>query len=88
MSPLANGARQAEHRSMSDRPGRPGPFPDAAPPDPARRIRAASVKLRSLRTQLGHDGLTPSGARTLIDEITAALDACAQGLEETKGERG
>jgi hypothetical protein len=65
---------------MSDRPSRPDLFPDAAPPDPARRIRAATVKLRSLRTQLGHDGLTPAGARILIDEVTAALDACAQAL--------
>jgi hypothetical protein len=67
---------------MPDGPSRPHPFPDAPAPDPARRIRAAAVKLRSLRTQLGHDGLTPSGARTLIDEISAALDACAQALEE------
>ena len=66
---------------MPERPSRPDLFPDAAAPDPARRIRAAAVKLRSLRTQLGHDGLTPSGARTLIDEITAALEACAQALE-------
>jgi hypothetical protein len=66
---------------MSDRPSRPDLFPDAAAPDPARRIRAANVKLRSLRTQLGHDGLTPAGARILIDEITAALEACAQALE-------
>ena len=60
---------------------RPDLFPDVLPPDPARRIRAATVKLRALRTQLGHDGLTPSGARTLIDEVTAALDARAQALD-------
>lgn len=65
----------------SDGPFRPDLFPDAPAPDPARRIRASCVKLRSLRTQLGHDGLTPAGARLLIDEIAAALDACAQALE-------
>ena len=53
---------------MPDAPTRPDLFPDAPPPDPARRIRAATVKLRALRTQLGHDGLTPQGARTLIDD--------------------
>ena len=60
---------------------KPDLFPDMGAPDPARRIRASAVKLRSLRTQLGHDGLTPAGARILIDEITAALDACAQAIE-------
>ena len=69
---------------MRDAPTRPDLFPDAPPPDPARRIRAATVKLRALRTQLGHDGLTPQGARTLIDEVSAALDACAQALEARK----
>lgn len=56
-------------------------FPDAAPADPVRRIRGAVVKVRSLRTQVGHDGLTPAGARTLLDEVAAGLEACAAALE-------
>jgi hypothetical protein len=64
-------------------------FPDATtsneqvvpPADPLKRIRAAVVKLRSLRTQVGHDGLTPAGARTLLEEVAAGLEACAAALE-------
>jgi len=57
-------------------------FPDAPAPDPVKRIRSAIVKIRSLRSQVGHDGLTPSAARTLLDELTLALDACASALEQ------
>jgi hypothetical protein len=57
-------------------------FPDAPRPDPGRRIRAAATKIRSLRSQVGHDGLTPSAARVLIEELTAALDACASALSD------
>jgi hypothetical protein len=57
-------------------------FPDAPRPDASRRIRSATSKIRQLRSQVGHDGLTPSAARTLLDELTAALDACASALEE------
>lgn len=81
---LARAQAAPEDRSMTDRPSLGDLFPDAAAPDPARRIRAACVKLRGLRTQLGHDGLTPQGARALIDELTAALEAAAQALDGTK----
>lgn len=56
-------------------------FPDAELPDPTRRIRASATKIRSLRGQVGHDGFTPSAARALLDEVAAALDACASALE-------
>lgn len=56
------------------------PFSDVPQLDPARRIRAAAVKIRSLRSQVGHDGLTPAASRTLIDELVTALDACAEAL--------
>jgi hypothetical protein len=59
-------------------------FPDLAAADPAQRIRSASTKIRNLRSQIGHDGLTPAGARTLIDELTAALDEIARALESSK----
>lgn len=57
-------------------------FPDAPRPDASRRIRAAASKIRQLRSQVGPDGFTPSAARTLLDELTTALDACAAALEE------
>lgn len=56
-------------------------FPDLARPDPPARLRAAAVKIRSLRSQVGHEGLTPAATRTLIDEITAALETVAEALE-------
>ena len=59
-------------------------FPDAPRPDASRRIRAAATKIRSLRSQVGPDGLTASASRTLLDEVGAALDACAGALSELK----
>jgi hypothetical protein len=66
---------------MTDKPS--GLFHEAAPTDPLKRLRAAAVKVRSLRTQIGHDGLTPAGARTLLEELSAGLDACATLLERS-----
>ena len=56
-------------------------FPDLAPVDPAQRIRSSATKIRSLRSQVGHDGLSPSAARTLIDELTTVLEELAKALE-------
>lgn len=50
--------------------------------DPVGRIEHAARKIRRLRTQMGSDGLTPSAARELIDELTAALDAAARVLRD------
>ena len=60
-------------------------FPDMAPADPGQRIRGSVTKIRSLRSQISHDGLTPAGARTLIDELTSALEEIAKALDVTKG---
>ena len=57
-------------------------FPDAETPDPARRIRSAAARIRLLRAQVGQDGFTPSAARSLLDELTSALEACAAAVEE------
>jgi hypothetical protein len=59
-------------------------FPDLTPPDPASRVRAAVTKIRGLRAQVGHDGLTPSATRTLIDELTLALEEVATALDREK----
>jgi hypothetical protein len=58
-------------------------FPDLADPDPAKRIRGAATRIRALRSQVGHDGLTPSASRTLIDELTSVLEEVARALETT-----
>lgn len=60
-------------------------FPDMATPDPAHRIRGAGTRIRALRSQVGHEGLTPSASRTLIDELTSALEEIARALDEQKG---
>ena len=58
-------------------------FPDLEPADPAQRIRSSATRIRSLRSQVGHDGLTPSAARTLIDELTAVLEELARVLDRS-----
>ena len=60
-------------------------FPDMAPADPGQRIRSSATKIRSLRSQVGHDGLTPAAARTLIDELASALEEVANALDGMKG---
>lgn len=59
-------------------------FPDMVQGDPAARIRSAATKIRSLRGQVGHDGLTPSATRTLIDELTRALEEIAGTLDRER----
>lgn len=52
--------------------------------DPVERIAHASRKIRSLRTQLGAEGLTLSATRILIDELSISLDAMARALGELR----
>ena len=59
-------------------------FPDLTPADPTERIRSAATRIRSLRGQVGNDGLTPSATRTLIDELTKALEEVAGALDRPK----
>lgn len=56
-------------------------FPDLAPADPAARIRDSITRIRNLRGQVGHDGLTPAASRTLIDELTKALEAILAAVD-------
>ena len=60
-------------------------FPELAPANPGQRIRSSATKIRSLRSQVGHDGLTPTAARSLIDELSSALEEVAKALEGMKG---
>jgi len=59
-------------------------FPDLTAPDPATRIRGAATRIRGIRAQVGPDGLTPSATRTLIDELTMALEEVASALDREK----
>jgi len=53
--------------------------------DPVERIGHAARKIRSLRTQMGAEGLTLSATRVLIDELSASLEAMARALDELRG---
>ena len=48
--------------------------------DGAERLEQAAIKIRSLRRQLGAEGLPPQAERELLDEIGSALDAAARAL--------
>ncbi len=52
--------------------------------DPVERVSHAARKIRSLRTQLGAEGLTLSATRVLIGELSASLDAIAQALGDLR----
>ena len=60
---------------------RANPFgDDGGDLDPVERIEHAARKIRTLRTQLGAEGLTLAATRVLIDEMSAAFDAAARAL--------
>ena len=66
-------------------PGRRNPFEDEdGDIDPIGVIENASRKIRRLRSQLGAEGMTLSGMREMIDEITKAFDATARALKELR----
>lgn len=48
----------------------------------ATRMDQAARKIRTLKSQLGAEGLTLHATRDLIDEISAGLDAGARALRE------
>lgn len=56
--------------------------------DAAARLELAARRVRDLRRQMGAEGLTLSGTRSLIEELGMALDAAARGLRvlDTRGE--
>lgn len=64
----------------------PNPFgdedPDAPDADPADTIEHASARIRRLRSLVGSEGLTLSGTRELLDQVTKALDAVARALRD------
>ncbi len=68
---------------------RPSPFGEESQvntvEEAAARIEHAARKVRSLRSQLGAEGLTLAATRELIEELGAALDAAARGLRARSG---
>lgn len=68
-----------------DLPGRRvNPFGDDEDPraDPVRRLEVAAVKVRTLKNQLGAEGLPLAATRELMDEIAHAFDAVARALRK------
>ncbi|MGH7507765.1 MAG: hypothetical protein ACRELX_19080 [Longimicrobiales bacterium] len=66
-------------------PRRVNPFGDDEDPGgDVSRIEHAARKIRSLKMQLGAEGLTLSATRELIDEVSAALDAAARALRDRR----
>lgn len=57
---------------------------DADPPDdePAAVVEHAAARIRRLRSLVGSEGLTLSGTRELLDQVSKALDAVARALRE------
>jgi|GEM_PF-2196746 len=51
-----------------------------SPGEAADKIENAARQIRGLRSQLGSEGLTLSGTRKLLDELTSALDSAARAL--------
>lgn len=56
------------------------PEPTASADESATRIEQSARRVRSLRAQLGAEGMTPSAMRELIDELATALEATARAL--------
>ncbi|HUH14028.1 MAG TPA: hypothetical protein VMK65_13015 [Longimicrobiales bacterium] len=65
-------------------PSRTNPFGEEPPTgsvsEAAARLELAALRVRDLRRQMGAEGLTLSGTRSLIEELGLALDAAARGL--------
>jgi hypothetical protein len=50
--------------------------------DAAQRVQNAARKIRLLRSQIGAEGLSPSGTRELLDQFGSAMDIIAGALRE------
>lgn len=64
--------------------GRINPFGEDDDPamDPVRRIEAAASKFRELRSQVGAEGMTGSGMRQVLDELSTVMRALSAALRE------
>ena len=65
-------------------PRRTNPFgaedDQASPEEAANRIEHAARKIRTLRSQIGAEGLTLPATRELIDQVAGALESAAAAL--------
>lgn len=55
------------------------------PAEAAATIEHAAARIRRLKQQVGSEGLTLSGTRELIDQLSTALDAAAGALRGMEG---
>lgn len=53
---------------------------EPSPAEAANRMEHAARRIRTLRSQVGSEGLTGPATRELIDEVAAALEAGAVAL--------
>lgn len=53
----------------------------------ADRVEEAARRIRMLRTQMGAEGLTMAGTRSLIEELSGALDSAARALRTLEQRR-
>ena len=71
------------------RPKRANPFgmegPGRSASEAAERMDQAARKVRTLRSQIGAEGLPIPAMRALIDEVAAALEAGADALRDLAG---
>lgn len=63
-------------------------FADVPTPDPVQRIRTVAARIRQIRGSISSDGLTPAATRSLLDELTTGLEACARALEAVQPPEG
>ena len=82
-------ARNPFERDFENRPA--NPFGDDEGVDQleaaAKRVEHAARKIRTLRSQLGAEGLSPSAERELLDELSAGMDAAARAVRILQRDR-
>jgi len=57
-------------------------------PDPAQVIRGAAARIGRLKGHVGHEGLSPAAARSLVEDVSRALHACADALGNSRDSDG
>lgn len=64
--------------------GRVNPFGDDEDPtaDPARRLESAAARFRELRSHVGAEGMTGTGMRALLDELSTVMRVMARAFRE------
>jgi hypothetical protein len=73
------------------RPRRTNPFGEedgsTSIDEAAERMEGAARKIRTLRTQIGAEGLTLPATRELIDQVASAIEAAAAALRQVRSQQ-